>query len=133
MAVNSFPGNCGVKIYSQIMKQMDPVSRTFSCQIPTFPLKGLILATLNENQIRDGLEEVLLQAGFKILIDGFRNINMGNSYCTLYALIQDPKDIRSRFDSKSPEWKKKLPKDLQYFFRHTQPKKDTEPKTKKTR
>lgn len=90
--------------------------------------KGLMLAILNEDQIRLGSEEALLKAGYKILIDGWYNINMANppyntpTWCTLYAKIEAPEKMRSRFDEDAPKWKKALTKTREFFFRHTIPK-----------
>lgn len=123
--VADFIGCCGAQIAYNIVKQYRKVNGENILDYPTSmpnPGKGLVLAILNESQIQNGAEDFLLKNGYKILIDGWRNINMGNSYCTLYAKIEDPSGIRSRFDEKSPDWKKKLKKTRDIFFRHTVPK-----------
>ena len=123
--ISDFIGCCGAKIVYNIAKVYRKVNGENVLDYPASmpnPGKGLVLVILNESQIQNGAEDFLLKNGYKILIDGWRNINMGNSYCTLYAKIEDPSDIRSRFDEKSPDWKKKLKKSRDIFFRHTVPK-----------
>lgn len=124
---------CGAKIMHSIHKEYGaviPGPRQRELVWPNistrFPNKGLVLAILNDVQIEAGAEQYLLDNGFKVLIDGWKNLNEEangrESYCTLYARIDNPDKMRSRSHEKASAARKKLSKKLEVFFRHTEPK-----------